>query len=444
MHLIRPARRPPTVGLALAALVALAPGRAFAAPAAPASDRARALHVLSLVAHRSEGTEAIRLTKALELAALEAPALGLANSNKSLLIGLLEARCGQALLKLAVGREPLREDDDRVVDAACLVKLAAYAGDPFPPAERFVWGILYHDREGALWAKLHAWERGQPDRVAAVRYRPERAARVAERLLAKLFLPTSVGEVRLVASGPVEGELVVGGSSRGPFDASEPELVLPAGETVVEVRAGGRVVARGSGQVVAGQVRDIELVPVGEAGPPGGPSEVRPAGPRGGEVRPAGPARPVEGARGGWRRTAGFVGLGVGAALIGAGAVASLRVNDLRDDLSSERAFVAYRRGVVGRDDPCDAAEAEMESLQAGAATAGRVRRVCSGVSTLQAVQLVFYGASALAVGAGAYLLATSSRAPGPAPPSAWRDAAWSLHPWADASGGGVRLDLTF
>jgi hypothetical protein len=206
-------------------------------------------------------------------------------------------------------------------------------------------------------------------------------------------------------------------------------LTLLAGEHRLEVRGGGKVLARGQTTVVAGRSTEVRLEAVTPASLP---AKVN--------ITPPILIEPTRS----WQRPAGFVTLGVGVALVGAGVFASLRVNGLQDDFDSDPAFVAYRTAAQGPQDACDAAESNLISPQTSAATPERVRRVCSGISTLQVAQVVLYGVGAIAVGTGAYLLATS---PSPSRTTALRDptrVAWSLLPWAVANGGGVRLGASF
>ncbi|HEU4534338.1 MAG TPA: hypothetical protein VFS00_09480 [Polyangiaceae bacterium] len=353
------------------------------------------------------------LTNALRQAVLDAPEYTLGGQSPTIYAAAYDAKCP---LKVAPGR-PVNES---TFDEACLRKVGRSLG-----AKRFLWGFLSPGDGQRPVARLHLWQEGRPGRSVSLPYDPAARDRVVERLYRKLVTPERVGDVAL--AGAVEGELVVDGNAAGPY-APGVELTLPAGEHAVEVRQGSRVVARTSARVEAGARVEAQLEPVAQPPPP-------PALPPSADPG----ALPVVMPRGAWKRTAGFVGLGLGAALIGAGVLAGLRVRSLDDGLDAKRAFVAYRTDIGADGDLCDAADADVGSWRAGAATAARVRRVCSGGATLQVAQLVFYGASALAVGTGAYLLATAPKAPAARKPSAW-----SLHPWVGASGSGLRLGLTF
>ncbi len=127
----------------------------------------------------------------------------------------------------------------------------------------------------------------------------------------------------------------------------------------------------------------------------------------------AAPAPRAEPRAGSWRAPAGWVGVGVGTALLGAGAIASLRVDAIGRVQGDDRALrdygaIAALSGYEGR---CEAADAGLAFEGPGLASPARVRRLCSAQGALQAWQYVFYGAGAAFAGAGVYLLL--SPAPG-------------------------------
>lgn len=110
---------------------------------------------------------------------------------------------------------------------------------------------------------------------------------------------------------------------------------------------------------------------------------------------------------GGWRVRAGWVGVGVGTALLGAGVVASLRVDSIGRTQREDRALryygsLALMEGYEGR---CDAADAGVVIEGPDVASPGRVNRLCSVQGALRPLQYVFYGAGALFAGVGAYFL---------------------------------------
>ena len=119
--------------------------------------------------------------------------------------------------------------------------------------------------------------------------------------------------------------------------------------------------------------------------------------------KPEKPATMADSAHG-WRGIAGLSAVGVSVAFVGAGLVSTLQVSSVQND----DAFVEYRRRHPESRDVC--ADAESGSSPQDA----RVSDLCSKGSTFEVLQLVFYGAAAVSMGAGIYLLATnpSGRAP--------------------------------
>jgi hypothetical protein len=349
--------RPLALGVALASSATLAPRPAWAAPA---GDYSRALHVVHLAAGNADDVEAIRLTKALEHYALTSSSIEFVNSNKALLEGLRRSRCGAELLKKALSGEPLGENDDASVDAPCLDKVAAYVGAPLPAAGRFVWGHIYRDATGARWAKLHARVANQPERVFAVGYEAAQAERAAERLLARLFFPSGLGEARVEPPAGLRGDLWVNGKPQGVFEPAAPEMVLPAGSAQIELRAGKRVLARGQGQVVAGETHAIALASVdepGPAGPVGGPL------PANADLAPPPP----------WPPVLPWVAAGVGAAGFVSAGVFGLLYGGARGDLGDQCS--AAKRCAASADGDLDRARfygtASLVSLGVGVAGAG-------------------------------------------------------------------------
>jgi hypothetical protein len=145
-----------------------------------------------------------------------------------------------------------------------------------------------------------------------------------------------------------------------------------AGAVRLEARRGGTVVAAGTATVAAEGAVALRLVPV--VAPPAAP----------GTAAVTHNPPPVETARGAWKRPAGFVALGIGAAgVLGAGA------------------FFALRRGE----------ESDLDRLC-------RSRGYCpgEGQATIDrstrwgALSLVSFGVGAAGIGVGAFLLLTAPR----------------------------------
>jgi hypothetical protein len=323
------------------------------------------------------------LTNALRQVVLDAPEYTLGGQSPTLYAVAYDIKCS---LRVARGRSV----DERTFDEACLRKVGKHL-----EKRRFFWGFLAVEG-GRPVARLHLWQQGERDRVASLPYDPSARDRIAERLYRKLVTPEKVGDLALV--GAAEGELVVDGKAAGPY-ASGVELTLPVGERSIEVRREGKTVARTRVTIVAGQASEarleLALAPPTNVGSPMLPNHLPP-------VETTGEA---------WKRPAGFVGLGLGAALLGAGVFASLRVGALNDRLRSEGPYAGYRSAFAG-EAMCDAASAGREAGIAGAASARQVSDTCSQASTFRTLQFLSYGLAALSAGAGAYLLWSAPKGP--------------------------------
>jgi hypothetical protein len=125
-------------------------------------------------------------------------------------------------------------------------------------------------------------------------------------------------------------------------------------------------------------------------------------------MAPTETAPPVEAAEASsstWQTTLGWTGVGVGAALLGAGIYSVIKVNSIE----SEPKVDAYRRGFPPDVDACERAEAGASSRIAGAATPSEMQDFCGTANTFQALEFVFFGLGAISAGAGIYLLATDT-----------------------------------
>jgi hypothetical protein len=130
---------------------------------------------------------------------------------------------------------------------------------------------------------------------------------------------------------------------------------------------------------------------------------------------PAAPAAPLPAADpgpGAWRAKAGWIGVGVGTALLGAGVVTSLRVDGIGRTQNDDRALQHYGSLALmgGYESRCDAADAGASFEGRNVASRERVHRLCSAQAVLRPLQYVFYGTGALAAGVGAYLLLSAER----------------------------------
>ncbi|HEU4406163.1 MAG TPA: hypothetical protein VFS43_12940 [Polyangiaceae bacterium] len=152
-----------------------------------------------------------------------------------------------------------------------------------------------------------------------------------------------------------------------------------------------------------------------------------------------------------WRTPVGIAGLGVGAALLGAGVFSTVRLNGVESQWA-EPSQLAYRASLRSPQEACDSARRGVVSPQAGAASPDQVRGLCTQASTFEALQYAFYGAGALVGGLGALLLLSAAPPGGEAPPTAAATAkraqppkvSWRLQPTFKRSSATLTLHVRF
>ncbi len=378
--------------------------------------------VLGLESEDAHDVAAQTLTNELRQVVVESSGHTLSLSNPALILAAGRAKCDLAPFGRRYGPET-----DRGIDTSCQRSLATRLG-----TQQMLWGHLYEEG-GVLRAKVHYFREGKSEHVETLDYDASAPKRVARRLYLKLTMPEGSGDVRLGGDGTLGGsELWVDGKAEGPY-APGLELTLSTGEHVFEARREGRAVGRVKALVVAGKTSEVRLAFVPRTDLDPSLSFHDPP--------------PVVTSSGTWKRTAGFVGIGLGAALIGAGVFSNVRANGIRSDFTSAPSLATYRSGLLGFEEACEAAEAGAASLQTGASSAERVDRLCSGLSTFRVAQYIFYGTGALAVGAGTYLLVTSATSGRTAmggtrvPNSA---GTWSAWPWFSPTAGGLHISASF
>lgn len=317
------------VGTGLAALLAARP-----ASAAPDENAPPKVHVLHLAADDRDDRQALPLTKALEGTLLRRANVQFVNTNKALLSVLREARCGQGLADVALdANRSLDASSGRSIDAACQARVAAAVGAPLGAAQAFAWGWLYRD-SAELRVELRLWQRGRPERKASLAVEEGAFDRTAERLWRHVFEGDAVGDVRVLTSEPVRGELYVAGEHQGYF-AGSAELTLPRGPVTIELFDRGRQVARGAIEVFPGQAHSLTLQPTRPDETPRAAAPVVSAAPI---------VEPVRAERTAWPWTA----FGVGALGLAGAGVLHLARQGARDDLESTCASVCPPRA---RDD---------------------------------------------------------------------------------------------
>ncbi|HEU4533148.1 MAG TPA: hypothetical protein VFS00_03485 [Polyangiaceae bacterium] len=152
-----------------------------------------------------------------------------------------------------------------------------------------------------------------------------------------------------------------------------------------------------------------------------------------------------------WRKPFGYAGLGVGAALLGAGVYSTLRLTGV-DGQMADPSVLAYRATLRTPQDPCFAARQGFVSPQSGAASPEHVKGLCAQASAFGAMQYAFYGAGALVSGLSALFLLAAGP-PREAPTSAAVATAkragppktsWRLQPNVGRTSAGLTLHVRF
>lgn len=380
----------------ISSLLVAAPLVVHAAPAAAAGPP---IYVLE-VSTEDADDQAKALTSALKSRVKALPDRTLGEADISLQVVVLALKCGD------------------VPDAACQGKIAEKIN-----AQAYVWGTMRKQAGNQVLADLHLWQKGQPEVRQQFTYSDNLTeaadpalVRLADQMVQKLLNFGKVGTVRVMAARSIAGQLLVDGKPSGTFTNGQAELTLPVGEHRFEVRNGDRTLASAMGKVSATGVLDVQLADG---------SGVTDTGPQPGA--------------GSWKKTAGYVGVGVGGAFILGGFYSMLKVNSVNKDDK----FDAYRRGFGADEDICDRADRGTPSKVPGAATPSEAKDLCSTGSTFQTLQYVFFGLGAVSAGAGAYFLATAPK-DGAAPPPATGRPRLRVTPVAGRELTGVDLRLVF
>jgi hypothetical protein len=210
---------------------------------------------------------------------------------------------------------------------------------------------------------------------------------LVDQMIARLTQFGKIGVAKLSADQSLAGDLYVDGKPSGAFSNGGAEVTLPVGEHRFEVRGNGKVLAAATATVS------------GTA-----PSEITLKAPLAGHADDA--KAPESSSPTNWKRTAGYVGVGLGGALIVGGVYSMIKVNSINHD---DR-FTNYAKGFGPNEDVCQRAGNGAISRAPGAGSPDDVKSLCDSGSTFQTLQWVFLGLGVASAGAGAYLLATSPK----------------------------------
>jgi hypothetical protein len=277
-------------------------------------------------------------------------------------------------------------------DTACFSRIAKRIG-----SEQFVWGRL--DRSGKdVVADLHLWSEDENRSHVRMRYSSQLTDPDDEALLdiavrAREQLTGLARGKLTLAAGDVSGDILVDGKRAGEIRHGRAELSLPAGEHEIRLRAAGYTDAVARVVVPSGGAAQLELAPVALTAESETSAHVSPEW---SGARPRKAAPPI----------LGYAILGTGVALVGAGVYSLLRV----DAINSDDGFQAYRRGFDSSVDACD--EAEAGRVVEGAPPPGDIHDQCTTGRRFEILQYVFFGLSAVGIGAGTYLILSHDSKP--------------------------------
>jgi hypothetical protein len=366
-------------------------------PAWAAGAGAPTLDVLE-VATDDADDQAKALTVAIKARVKASKDYALADGDYSLAVMLAALKCGD------------------VPDPSCQTRIAEKMG-----SERYVWGTMKKSAGGQVTVDLHLWQKGQTDVKQQFSFSDNLTEpldpslqKLADQMLTKLTNFGKMGAARVTSASPVEGELFIDGSSSGKFTNAPGEMTLAIGEHRFEVRSGGKVLAEGNGRVAATGTLEVHLLPPAKG-------EQTSTGSSGGD----------------WRKTAGYVGVGVGGALIAGGLYSMIKVNGINND----EGYANYRKGFGAQADICQQADNGKTSPMAGAASPSEVSDKCSTGSTFSTLQYVLFPLGGIAAAAGVYFLVTAKPGSEAAAP---QSGSVRVIPSLGRSAGSVDVHVTF
>ncbi|MBK7579991.1 MAG: PEGA domain-containing protein [Myxococcales bacterium] len=265
-------------------------------------------------------------------------------------------------------------------DANCQKKISDKVG-----ATRYIWGTLAKSGKKQVVAVLRLWENGSQKKDVEIKYASnltdpsdDTLMSIATDAFAKL-----TGEatgIVVVTAGGVNGKVFVDGEEVGTVTDGRTELTLPSGEHKIMVKADGFNDALGTVTVRAGSSAEVTLnpTPVGS----GQPANGDPTG--------------DHGKSGGNNKLLGYIGVGVGGALVLTGTYFGIKTLSQKNDA----AYEDFRKGSVpDGEDACKYAESK-----------GRddIVEFCDKNKRDKTLFWVLTPVGAVITGVGVYFLATS------------------------------------
>lgn len=351
---------------------------AVSAHAAPPGPGVETIPVLEIATDDADD-QAKALTQAIRSRVKASPQFALAEQSVSLQVLLLALKCPD------------------VPDAPCQDKIAGKI-----KSEKYIWGTMKKGPNKTVVADLHFYVKGRPDQRQQFSF-PDtmtdaidpQMQKQAESMFLRITQFGRVGVVKLTMETPTDGEVFANGQSIGAITAKDHEYTLPVGETLFEVRSGGKVIARGQGSVLATAATELKLAEVKEKSDAPG---TKPA------AQTAVPA---------WKRPVAFGAMGLGAVALGFTAFRGIQ-NLTFDDPQ----FSAYRDSekIAGTGDPsaaaskdaCVQARGGLRASRPGAPEVGYVRGKCDEADSRRTQQLIFgIAGGVLAIAGGALYYTT-------------------------------------
>lgn len=263
-------------------------------------------------------------------------------------------------------------------DAGCQKKISQKVG-----SNRYIWGTLAKSGKKEVVAVLRLWEDGEQKKDTEIKYAANLTDSADDTLLAIAAdafarLTGEATGIVVVTAGNLNGKVFVDGKEMGTLTDGRTELTLPSGDHKVMVRADGYNDAIGTVTVRAGSSAEVALTPTAKG---------------------AGDAKAdVTADTGGGSNTKllGYVGVGVGGALLLAGSYFLVKTVGQRGDSELDD----YRNNEVPKgEEACDWAESHERS---------DIVDLCNANSRDRTLAWVLLPAGAVVTGVGVYLLMTA------------------------------------
>ncbi len=352
-HFVRSA-----VALAFLFAVLAVPFRAMADPAGP-----DALPITVLAVKTDDALQnASALTEAIRKAVRHSKGWSLGAGAQALEFLALQLKCA----------EP--------IDAACEARIADVI-----KTDRFIWSVVAFVDDGkTVVGSVSFFERGKGTNKAPVRYSSnltdangDALVKIANDVVAAITGGAPKGALRITTQG-VAAQLYVDGQASGALPADGKTIQLSSGRHTVVARAAGHADAEMTVVIKPASTIEVAL-----------------------KMEEVGESKPTDA-----RMIGGFIGLGIGVAAGAVGLWGALEVNKVRND----EQFKGYAAQFPGDVDICEKAGEGIEAESAiSTASAAKVNDFCSKATSGEIVQAITFPVAAVAAGAGAFLLGTSS-----------------------------------